>query len=64
MELYVSEYSRYVMALLMVLYTYECFAVFRYGEEKRRGGIYTWQKLLMFAFHFSCFLVICFEKGV
>ncbi len=63
MELYVSEYSRYVMALLMVLYTYECFAVFRYGEEKRRGGIYTRQKLLMFAFHFSCFLVICFEKG-
>lgn len=63
MELYVSEFSKYVMALLMFLYTYECFAVFRYEEEERRRGIYTRQKLLMFVFHFSSFLVICFETG-
>lgn len=63
MELYVSEFSKYVIALLLVLYTYESFAVFRYGTEERRGGIYTRQNLLMFAFHFSSFLVICFETG-
>lgn len=63
MELYVSEFSKYVIALLITLYTYECFAVFRYDEEEQRRGIYTRQNLLMFAFHFSCFLVICFETG-
>ncbi len=63
MELYVSEFSKYVMALLITLYTYECFAVFRYDNEERRNGIYIRQNLLMFAFHFSSFLVICFETG-
>ncbi len=63
MELYISEFSRYVITLLMVLYTYECFAVFRYSDEEKRRGIYTRQNILMFVFHFSCFLVICFEMG-
>lgn len=63
MELYVSEFSKYVIALLITLYTYECFAVFRYETEERRNGIYTRQNLLMFAFHFCSFLVICFETG-
>lgn len=63
MELYVSEFSKYVIALLITLYTYECFAVFRYEDEERRNGIYIRQNLLMFAFHFSSFLVICFETG-
>lgn len=61
MELYISEFSKYVIALLITLYTYECFAVFRYEDEEKRSGIYTRQNILMFAFHFSCFLVICFE---
>ncbi|MDE7333888.1 MAG: FtsW/RodA/SpoVE family cell cycle protein [Lachnospiraceae bacterium] len=63
MELYVSEFSRYVIALLIILYTYECFAVFRYETEEERSGIYLRQNILMFALHFSCFLVICFETG-
>lgn len=63
MELYVSEFSKYVIALLITLYTYECFAVFRYDNEERRRGIYTRQNLLMFGFHFCSFLVICFETG-
>lgn len=63
LEIYVSEYSRYVIALLIVLYTYESFAVFRYAQEERRKGIYTRQSFLMFAFHFSCFVTICFETG-
>lgn len=63
MELYVSECSKYVITLLIALYTYECFAVFRYKDEDRRNGIYTRQNLLMFAIHFSCFVVICFETG-
>ena len=62
MEIYISEFSKYVIALLIALYTYECFAVFRYEEEERRQGIYFRQNFLMFVMHFSCFVVICFEK--
>ena len=63
MELYISEFSKYIITLLIALYTYECFAVFRFDNEERRNGIYTRQNILMFALHFSCFIVICFETG-
>lgn len=63
MELYVSEFSKYVITLLIALYTYECFAVFRFRDESRRAGIYVRQNIFMFAVHFSCFIVICFETG-
>ncbi len=63
MELYITELSKYVINLLMALYAYKSFAVFRYKEESRRNGIYTRQNLLMLFIHFSCFMVICFETG-
>lgn len=63
MELYVSEFSKYVITLLIALYTYEGFAVFRKKQESDRNGIYTRQNILMFGLHFSCFIVICFETG-
>lgn len=63
MELYVSEFSKYVVALLIALYTYESFAVFRKKNEEARSGMYFRQNIFMFAIHFSCFIVICFETG-
>lgn len=63
MELYVSEFSKYIIALLIAFYTYESFAVFRYKDENKRSGIYARQSILMFALHLSCFVVICFETG-
>lgn len=63
MELYITEISKYVIALLMALYAYESFAVFRFRDEESRGGIYTRQNLLMLVVHFSCFMAICFETG-
>jgi len=63
MELYITEISKYVIALLMALYAYESFAVFRFQDEERRSGIYTRQNLLMLVVHFSCFMAICFETG-
>lgn len=63
MELYITEISKYVITLLMALYAYESFAVFRFQDEERRSGIYARQNLLMLAVHFSCFMAICFETG-
>lgn len=61
MEQYITEFAKYFIAIFMALYTYECFAVFRYNTEERRSGIYIRQNLLMFLVHFTCFLVICTE---
>ena len=63
MELYITEISKYLITILLALYTIECFMAFRFQEEERRGGIYIRQNLLMFGVHFSCFMVICFETG-
>ncbi|MCM1143597.1 MAG: FtsW/RodA/SpoVE family cell cycle protein [Blautia sp.] len=63
MELYITEISRYFIALLFLFYTLECFYAFRYSDEEKRSGIYIRQTLLMFFIHFSCFMVICFETG-
>lgn len=63
MELYISEFSKYVIPLLIALYTLDCFLVFRHDNEEARSGSYARQNIYMFAIHFSCFMVICFETG-
>ncbi len=63
MELYITELSKYFITLFIALYTLECFLVFRYQDEEKRGGVYVRQNIFMFLVHFSCFLVICFETG-
>ena len=63
MELYITEISKYLITLLLALYTLDCFLVFRFSNEEKRSGLYTRQNFLMFFVHFSCFMVICFETG-
>lgn len=63
MELYITEFSKYVIALFASVYTYECFAVFRYQTEEERRGIYIRQNILMFLMHLSCFLPIYLKTG-
>lgn len=56
MREYVIELSKYFIAICMALYTYECFAVFRYRDEESRRGIYLRQNILLFIVQFFCFL--------
>ncbi len=63
MERYITEFAKYFIVIFMALYTYECFAVFRFSTEERRNGIYLRQNLLMFLVHFTCFLAMCTETG-
>lgn len=63
MELYITEISKYLITLLLALYTLECFLVFRYSNEEKRSGLYIRQNFWMFFIHFSCFMVICFQTG-
>lgn len=63
MEQYITEFSKYLIALFMALYTYECFAVFRFRTEERRNGIYVRQNILMFLVHFLCYISIILRSG-
>lgn len=63
MELYVTELSKYVIALFMLLYTVEAFMTFRYKTEKKRKGIYIRQIICMFVVQLSCFIQIIARTG-
>ena len=63
MELYVTEISKYVIALFMLLYTLEAFMTFRYKTEKKRRGIYIRQIICMFAVQIACFIQIIARTG-
>ena len=63
MGYYITEFSKYFIALFASFYTYECFAVFRYEKEQDRGSIYVRQYIFMFLVHLSCFLPVCIQTG-
>lgn len=63
LETYISEFSKYVIAVILALYAIECIWIFFKNNEEKSGGNYIRQNILMFAFHFSSFMVICFETN-
>ena len=63
MELYVTEISKYVIALFMLLYTVAAYLTFRYKTEKKRKNIYIIQIICMFAVQISCFIQIIARTG-
>lgn len=62
-ETYITEFSKYVIALIAVFYSAVCLVYFLLKKEDSRRVVYLWQTILIFAFHFSSFMVICFETG-
>ena len=63
MELYVTEISKYVIDIFMLIYVVEAFLVYRYKTEKKRKGIYIRQIICMFAMQVSCFIQIIARTG-
>lgn len=63
MERLIVELSKYVIAIFMAFYTFECFSVFRFSTEEARNGIYIRQNVFMFLVHFVAFAAICLETG-
>jgi len=60
---YITTLSKYFITIFMMLYTLECFMVFRFKNEKARKGVYLRQIILTILMHFSCFLSICLKSG-
>lgn len=55
----IVQASKYLMILLFLIYTYQCFHVFKYnGDEEEQKHIYRVQRGLLFAIHFDAFLVL------
>lgn len=53
----VTEISKYLMLILIGIYTFGCFTVFSYQEDEQRG-ILRRQNILMFMIHFMAFLIM------
>ena len=60
---YITALSKYFITVFMMLYTLECFMVFRFRNERARKGVYIRQIVLTILMHFSCFLSICLKSG-
>ena len=55
----IVQASKYLMIFLFLVYTFECFHVFKFeGEEEEQKHIYHVQRTLMFLFHFDAILVL------
>lgn len=54
----VVELSKYLMIIMIAVYTYECFAVFGFSDEYTKKSILRRQNVLMFLMHFTAFLVL------
>ncbi|MBR4668720.1 MAG: FtsW/RodA/SpoVE family cell cycle protein [Butyrivibrio sp.] len=63
MKLYVTELSKYVIALFLFLYTLEAFLAFGHRSEKKRKGLYIRQIICMFAVQIACFIQILAKTG-
>lgn len=57
------ELAKYFITICIALYTYECFAVFRYENVEERNGIYIRQNILMILIHFAGLACIAVEKN-
>ena len=54
----IVQASKYLMIFLFLVYTFECFHVFKFeGEKEEQKHIYHVQRTLLFLFHFDAFLV-------
>lgn len=52
----IVQASKYLMIFLFLVYTFECFHVFKFeGEEEEQKHIYHVQRTLLFLFHFDAF---------
>lgn len=59
----IAEMAKYLMIILITIYTYECFNVFGYedGEDKKR--IFRNQNRIMFMIHFMAFASMYMKTG-
>lgn len=63
MQFYVIEFSKYIIAFLMVLYTLEAFAALRRKRDSEKMGVFVRQDIYMFFIQFLAYLSLCLKTG-
>lgn len=63
MENLVVELSKYIIIILITLYTLYCFTAFRNNDKERQKGIFKKQVVLMHLVHIICYLVLYLNSG-
>ncbi len=58
----IVELSKYLMILLVTMYTYLCFSIFGYYDSYKQKRMLTRQNALMFMIHIIAFMVMYLEK--
>ncbi len=58
MELITAEAVKYILILLITVYTIQCFVVFKQQDEEKANSIYLRQNVEMILIHFLSFLVL------
>ena len=56
------HFSKYIIIVLMILYTLYSFLVFTFNSERKQRHAYRTQTTLMFLIHFVCFGVLYLEE--
>ena len=57
------EASKYFMIFLILIYTYECFHIFKFTDKAdKQNHIYATQRKLIFLIHFDAFLVLFLQN--
>ena len=58
----IIQVSKYLIIILMALYTFQCFTVFHKKDDEAREYLFLRQNMLMFAIHFVAYTVLYLEK--
>ncbi len=63
MYYYIVELSKYVIALLMVIYTLESFLALKRQEGSEKSGVFIRQNIELFFIQFLAYLSMCLQTG-
>ena len=63
MQYYIVEFSKYVIALLMGIYTLEAFIALGKHRDDEKTGVYVRQNVYMFFVQFLAYLSMCLQTG-
>ena len=59
----IVELSKYVMILMITMYTFTCFSIFGFQDPDKKRGMLRNQNVLMFMIHIIAFLVMYLETN-
>ncbi|MBR5359283.1 MAG: FtsW/RodA/SpoVE family cell cycle protein, partial [Lachnospiraceae bacterium] len=63
METIFITFNRYILIILMTVYSFQCFSVFRYKTEEERDGIYIRQDVAMTLIYLLSFIQLYIMTG-